>query len=318
MLHGLGAGLAALAGCSIEVRDLMPGASAPVPLPSTDILVRAEAVLGGFTLAPAPVMGFWEPPPGAFLPLISPVAAAARGPDLFIVDAGHNALFHFDLQRRTLRRFLAPGGQPGVRLSVLEDHTLLVLDPFQRRLLRMSREGATLARLQDASMLAGALDIAYDDAQGIAWLNDAIGGRLIYVRPALNAVVAVPLPLQAGEAVAQVTAIAIGPDALYALDAARQRVLRLDERGRVLQSFGDPDLKLPRMLAVDGYRRVYVADAQSVRVYVDGRLLTVLAARDLGVAEIRDLRIHGDDLAIAGGVGSRVHLFRVRPPGRGA
>lgn len=317
-LLGLGAGLALLCGCSIELRDLMPGMSETPRARSADFLVSAATVTGGFTLAPVPVMGFRQPPIGPYLPLISPVAAAARGGDLYLVDAGHGAVFHYDLLRQTLRRFLSLGGQPGIRLCVLEDHTVLVLDPFRRRLTRLTRDGVQLARLQDAAFLAGALDLAFDDASGIAWVNDATGARLVAVRPALNALIPVPLPMQAGEAVAQVTAIAAGPDALYVLDAARRRVLRLDESGRVLQAFGEQELTLPRSLAVDRYRRVYVAEAQRVQVYFDGRPLAALTARELGAAEIRDLRIHDDDLAIADGLGARVHLFRVLPPGRGS
>lgn len=315
-MRGLGAGLALLAGCGIDLRDAAPGVTELARAPSADFLVPAATVSGGFTLAPAPVMGFRQPPPGPFLSLVSPVAAAARGSDLYLVDAGHNAVFHFDLLRQTLRRFLVLRGRPGIRLSVLEDQTVLVLDPFQRRLTRLTREGVQLARLQDAAFLAGALDLAYDDASGTAWLNDATGARLVSVRPALNALVPVPLPLRAGEAVAQVTAIAAGPDALYVLDAARRRVLRMDEKGRVLQAFGELELKLPRSLAVDRYRRVYVVETQAVQVYFDGRPLAALAARDLGAAEIRDLRIHENDLAIADGLGARVHLFRILPPGR--
>ena len=285
---------------------------------STDFLVPVATVTGGFTLAPAPVLGLWNPPPGPFLSLVNPAAAAARGRDLYLADAGHNAVYHYDLQRQTLRRFLSLGGQPGIRLCVLEDQTLLVLDPFRRRLTRVTREGAPLARLQDGAFPAGALDLAFDDATGTAWLNDATGARLVYVRAALNALVPVPLPLQAGEAVAQVTALAAGPDALYVLDATRRRVLRVDHQGRVLQAFGELELELPRALAVDRYRRVYVAEAQRMQVYFDGRPLVALAARELGTAEIRDLRIHDDDLAIAGGFGARVHLFRILPPGRGS
>jgi hypothetical protein len=91
-------------------------------------------------------------------------------------------------------------------------------------------------------------------------------------------------------------------------------VLRLDEGGRVQQSFGELDLRLPRSLAVDRYRRVYVGEAQGMKVFFDGKLLASRTARELGAAEIRDLRVHGDDLAIADGMGARVLLFRVRSP----
>lgn len=319
-LQALGAGLALLQGCAVDLRDLNPppAEAARGPASAPDFLVPTATVAGGFTLAPAPVTGFRQPPPGPFLSLISPVTAAARGADLYLVDAGHNAVFHCDLARQTLRRFLALGGRPGMKLCVMADQGVLVLDPWQRQLTRLNRDGAVLARLDvdDTATLAGAVDVAVEDSTGIAWLADSTSARLISVRPALNALVPVPLPLQAGEAVAQVTAIAAGPDALYALDAARRRVLRLDGRGRVLQSFGELQLKLPRALAVDRHRRVYVAEAQGVQVFFDGRPIAAFAARDLGAAEIRDLRIHDNDLAIADAIGARVHLFRVLPPGR--
>jgi hypothetical protein len=89
-------------------------------------------------------------------------------------------------------------------------------------------------------------------------------------------------------------------------------VLRLDQSGRVQQAFGELELRLPRSLAVDRYRRVYVAEPQALKVFFDGRLVAALSARELGAVEIRDLRIHGDDLAIADGLGARVHLFRIR------
>jgi hypothetical protein len=314
-LRGLGTGLALLAGCGVELREIAPEATNPLRAPPAEFLRPLATVSGGFTLAPAPVMGVWLPPPGPFLALIRPVAAAARGNDLYLADAGHNAMYHYDLERQTLRRFLALGGQLGLRLCVLEDRSVLVLDPMRRRLTRVSRDGVALARLQDTGALAGATDMAYDERSGMVWLNDAIGGRLLALRPAFNALLPSPLPMLGDAAVAQVSALAAGPDALYVLDVARRRVLRLDGSGRVQQTFGELELQLPRALAVDRERRVYVAEAQGVKVYFDGRLLASFAASELGALEIRDLRVHDGDLAIADAMGGRVHLFRIQAGG---
>lgn len=319
MLRGLCIGMAALAGCQIEPRLAgdARNSPAPPPLAPARFLAPMASVFGGFAPAPRPAPGTGLPASGPFLALRGPIAAAARGTDLFIADAGHDAVFHFDVLNQQLRRLSGSGARTGVKLCVLGDRSVLVLDPRLRSLLRLSRVGGQLARLQDSFLLAGACDLALEDSSGMVWLADASAGRVLAVRPAFNAVVPVPIAALAGETVGPLAALASGPDALYAIEPGRSRVLRLDAQGRVMQAFGGEVLRQPRAIAVDRHRRVYVSDGMDrhVHVFLRGRHEGSFAAQSFGATDFSDLRVQDDELVIADALGGRVHLFRVLPEG---
>jgi hypothetical protein len=314
VLRGLCAGVASLAGCQSEPRR--PG-DARAAAPAAPLLAPAGSVFGGFSAAQAAAQGTWSPAPGPFVALRGPIAAAARGFDLFIADAGHDAVFHYDVTTQQLRRLPGSPARAGVKLCVLGDRSVLILDPAFGRLLRLSREGRQLAVLQDRMLLAGVHDLAYDDASAMAWLADAGTRRLLAVRPAFQAVVPVPLAAFAGETIGALAGLAAGPDALYAIESGRSRVLRLDAQGRVSQAFGGEVLRQPRAIAADRHRRVYVADAadRSLHVFRGGRHESAYSAATLGASDISDLRVHDRELAIADAPGARVHLFRVAAEG---
>lgn len=317
VLGGLCTGLAALAGCQpgarlerVALEPVAPQREAP-----SRFLVPLMSVHGGFARAPAPVLGIWFPAPGPFLALRGPITAAARGADLFIADAGHDLVLRFDVASQTLQPLLGTGARPGVKLCVLGDRSVLIFDPTLGRLLRVSPDGKQLARVQDPLLLAGARDLAIDDSTGMIWLADSIAGRMLALRPALNAVLPVPLAPLAAETVGPLTALATGPDALYAIEVARRRVLRLDTQGRVMQAFGGDVLRQPRAIAVDRHRRVYVTDGMDRRLHLfrAGRHEGSFAAQDFGAIEFSDVRVQDDELVIADAPGGRVHLFRVLP-----
>lgn len=319
------AGAAALAGCQIHrpgftgTEDAVGGDAAD-PAKPVRWLLPVGNVTGGFSLAPAPVAGFWIPPPGPFVTLRYPVAAAARWSDVYLVDAGLNRVYHYDTMARTLRPMLGQPGGAGMKLCVLPDASVMVLDPLAGRLVRYSREGVRISDLRGEALLAGASDVAVDDRSDTTWIADGINARVIAVRPALNAMVPFPLVMPGGEPpLGQLVALAAGGGVLYALDAGRSRVLRIDPQGRVLQSFGEGLLRLPHALAVDRGGRVFVADRfdQTLHLFVAGKPLAVIAAAALGAAEIRDLRVHDDDLVIADALGAKALLFRLLFGGTG-
>lgn len=317
VLGGLWTGLAALAGCrgAPGPERAVTDPVSPQPNAPWRFLVPLLSVHGGFTLAPAPVLGMWSPPPGAFFSLRGPITAAARGADLVIADAGHDLVLRFDVVGQTLQPLLGTGTRPGMKLCVFGDRSVLILDPTLGRLLRVAPDGRQLARLQDPWLLAGARDLALEDSSGMIWLADSGAGRVLAVRPALNAAVPVPLASGTEEAVGSLSALATGPDALYAIEPARRRVLRLDRQGRVMQVFGGDVLRQPRAIAVDRHRRVYVTDGmdRSLHLFRGGRHEGSFAAQSFGATEFSDLRVQDDELVIADAPGGRVHLFRVLP-----
>ena len=251
--------------------------------------------------------------PGSFLTLRAPITAVARGLDVFIADAGHRALFHYDLATQSLQPLAGLDTGAGLRLCALGDRSLLVLDLARDRLLRVSREGRVLAQAPQGMLAGGALDLACDEAQGRIWIAHPGSARLLEVRPALANAVPLVVQPQAVDPVGQLTALAAVESAVFALEPARSRVVQLDAGARVLRTFGETVLRQPRAIAADRHRRVYVADGfdNRLHVFVDGQAVAAWTAQQLGVVAFSDLRIAQSDLAIADAQGARVHLFRV-------
>jgi hypothetical protein len=241
-----------------------------------------------------------------FLSFAAPAAVAAHGPDLFIADAGLDAIFHLDTTLQALRRVGARRAPMGTRLKALEDGTLYVLDPMARELVRLSRDGRVLERLRDRSLLTGVADFAVERASGRILLVDRGRNRLIAVSPALGASIELALGTP--------WTIASGPDAFYVVDRSRRRVTRFVPEAGATQVFGETVLKLPGVVAVDRYRRVFVHDAgaNAVLVFLNGEHIATLAARELGVASVADFAIAGSELVLAGG--NTVRLFRLLAP----
>lgn len=308
------AGAALLAGCELR-GAAVAGRSAHAAFAPPHYALPMAVVHGGFSAQPGPAPGLPPQPPGPFLALRAPVAAAASGADVYIADAGYNALFHFNFHTQALSRIAAAGARPGVRLCALGDASVLLLDPARRQLRRITRDGREFARLPEAALPGGAAGLACDEADGQAWIADAGGARLFAVRIALGAVLPLPLHMPVPDAVGQVTALAAAPGVLYALEPARARVLQLDARGGVLRSFGEGVLRQPRAIAADRHGRVYVADAADGRMHVfrDARPIGAYAPQQFGAVEFTDLHAAGDVLAIADAPGARVHLFRLLP-----
>lgn len=265
------------------------GAGVPVPAP--------DALQG--VLLPLPAQPFHS--------FAAPAAIAVHGPDVYIADAGLNALFHWDTTLQAVRRVGARRAPIGTRLAALEDGTLYVLDPLARELVRITREGRVLQRLEDPLLLSGVADFAVEPASGRLLLVDRGRNRLIAVSPGFGASLELALDSP--------WTIASGPDAFYVVDRSRRRVMRFVPQAGVTQAFGQTLLKLPGVVAVDRYHRVFVHDAaaNAILVFLNGAHIATLEARALGIASIADFAISGSQFALAGG--DAVRLFRLLAPG---
>ncbi len=278
------------------------------------VLAAGSALLlaacqGGGVTAPASdgLQGILLPLPAhPFHNFAAPAAIAVHGADVFVGDAGLDALFHWDTTLQAVRRVGARRAPMGTRLKALEDGTLYVLDPLARELVRLARDGRVIERLQDRLLLSGVADFAVEPASGRLMLVDRGRNRLIAVSPALGASIEIALGAP--------WSIASGPDAFYVVDRSRRRVTRFVPEAGATQVFGETVLKLPGVVAVDRYRRVFVHDAghNAILVFLNGAHIATLAAGALGVASIADFGISGSEFVVAGG--NTVRLFRLLPP----
>lgn len=295
-----------------------PGATGSRPRerdPASIFLLRQFDVAGGFAEQAARIP-LAVPPMGAFLALQLPVAAAARELDLFIADAGINRILRFDGTRQSMGPVADFAARPGTRLLAQPDGSLTVLDPGTGSLLRLTRTGALLARISNESLLAGVVDLALDESTGTLWLADQAQSRVVQMRPGLEATIALQPTTADGTAVGRLNALAMAAGRLYVIDASSRQVREIARDGRVLASYGQDELKLPRGIAVDRHQRVFVADGfdQTLHVFRDGLHVARIGAAALGAIELREVRIHGDTMSVVDGIGRRVLVFRVRVP----
>lgn len=249
--------------------------------------------------------------PGAFRAFVAPVAVAASGPDVWVADAGLDAVFHLDPAAARLTRLPGLRARAGMRLKAPGDATLFVLDPGHE-LVRVSRDGAVLQRLADPVLLAGAADFALEPATGRLLVLDRGQGRIAVLSGALAAQTTFLLPRGAG--LQAPWAIAAAPsEAAYVIDRGRRRIALVDRDGQLLAAF-DPGTALPGFAQVDRRGRLFVHDAArgALHVFENARAVAVLGPAELGAGAIADFSLGAHELVVASATPPSVRLFRLR------
>ena len=269
------------------------------------------------SLTPGPVIrGGLLGVAGPFTPLRGPVAVAAMGPDVYIADTGLGMLLRADQVANRLTPFGPRGVQPGTRLAAAVDGSLYVLEPAGRRLQRFARDGRLLQTLPVDPTIASLRDLALDPTRGRILGADALNRQLVAFRPLGTSSELLPLHGEPRYQITSFDALAVAPEALYALDARCRCIARLAFDGQVLATFGHERLVKPERIAADRYGRLFVADGgdRTIKAFRDGSLEETIPNASLGLLEATDL-IHADGwLYVADAPGSQVRMLRVQPP----
>lgn len=253
---------------------------------------------------------------GPFTPLRGPVAVAAMGPDVYVADAGLGMLLRVDQAANRLTPIGPRGVQPGVRLAADVDGSLYMLDPAARRLQRFARDGRLMQSFPADPTIASLRDLALDRTRGRILAADALNRQLVAFRPLGTSFELLALHGEPRYQVASFDALAVAPDALYALDARCRCIARLALDGRVLTTFGHERLVKPERIAADRYGRLFVADGgdRSIKVFRGGMLEEAIPYAGLGLLEATDLAYADGWLYVADAPGSQVRMLRVQAP----
>jgi hypothetical protein len=269
------------------------------------------------SLTPGPVIrGGLLGVAGPFTPLRGPVAVAAMGPDVYIANTGLGMLLRADQVANRLTPFGPRGVQPGTRLAAAVDGSLYVLEPAGRRLQRFARDGRLLQTFPVDPTIASLRDLALDPTRGRILGADALNRQLVAFRPLGTSSELLPLHGEPRYQITSFDALAVAPEALYALDARCRCIARLAFDGQVLATFGHERLVKPERIAADRYGRLFVADGgdRSIKAFRGGALEETIPNASLGLLEATDL-IHADGwLYVADAPGSQVRMLRVQPP----
>jgi hypothetical protein len=255
--------------------------------------------------------------PLAFHRFVHVAAAAARGNDLYVVDAGAAKIFRYDIGLGVMTPVPGAPAQHATRVLVGGEFSLYVLDAQSRRVLRFSRSGQALATYAAGSDLARPVDFALEEPGGVLLVADGVLNQIVAFHPLGRAARVLAPRGDERERLRSVAALAAGAGALYVSDPACGCLVRLAPEGAVLDTFGHQAVFQPGPIAVDRHGRVFVADRfdQTLKVFVDGRLVRSLPAAALGLGQLGDVRIAGDWLVLSDGPSARVELLRIAPPG---
>ena len=310
------------AGCASDKNSsaISANSSSAVAKQVNGFLLPQQTIIGGQLASAVDENGLPLPGSlGGFTQLVFPAALAARMTDIYIADTGSRRIYKFDLFTQILSVVPDEIAQPWTQIQVGADRSLFVLDKG-RAIIRVHSPGQPVRVIGDPSITGSLEGFVVGSPDGRIVATDRLSQRLIMFSP-LGSLTGSGLPGWPLQSPADKNFSALGPLAnvgrnLYAIDSLCRCVLQFDDTGRVSMHIGEGELSQPRALAADQAGHLFVVDAvdRTLKVFLNGKLLTRYTAHALGVVDINALAVDGSMLYLADGAGSRVLSFRIQAP----
>lgn len=286
-----------------------------VDVGGSSLLAPGPLIRGGL-LVPTTELPGARKPSGPFTPFRQPIAVAGSGADVYVADAALGLLLRFDPHANLLVQFPGVTVRHGMRLAVDSDLSLYVLDQASRRILRFARDGTLLTGFTADATVGSLTDFAIDATHGRLIAVDSLHRHLVVFHPLGRAFQVVPLRGEPRYGLVSPDAIALAPDAIYAVDKRCACLARIAYDGHVVSTFAHRMVGQPDRIAADRDGRIFVSDRadRAVKVFSGERLEESIALARLGLMEASDLTFSEGWLYIADGLGAQVRMLRVRPP----
>lgn len=250
-----------------------------------------------------------------------PVAVAARGNFIYVVDAGANLLYRYarDFGKLTVLKDLKTIVTGEVRdLYVDGDLSFYITDTDGGRVLHFDRDGNLVQVFKDDINLARPVSVTVDEERGQILIADGFNdfvlvfNRLGVLQGAIGG-----RGTGNGE-FTNIQAITEGPDGIYVACRLGHRVQIMSRDGDFLKSFQENTVTFPLAIAVDQDKRAFVADYldNSIKVYVDGRLVDRVGGSGSGPGRfkrITDMWMDEGSLYVADSLNGRIQFARIMP-----
>jgi DNA-binding beta-propeller fold protein YncE len=314
-----------LGSCALIGRDAPPPAAPQVPEPMQEPQAGAAEQTATAPDRPLP----WREIDGGILSdslltgpdtvrFMRPVAVAARGPLVYIVDAGLGRLFSYDTVLDRLRVVLELKGVVRGEVSdifVARDLSFFLADTDGGRVLHFDRDGNLLKTLRDPVNIGRPVTVAVNDQTGYIFIADGFNDDVLVYNPAGLLTGAIGVRGSGAGQFRGITALAQGPDGYYIATrygAARVQVMGFD--GAYLTSFQPDTVTFPTAIAVRADNRAYVSDylSDDIKVFDNGRLVRTLGGHGGAPGRFRritDLWLDGDYLYVADSLNGRIQML---------
>lgn len=252
--------------------------------------------------------------------LVRPVAVAARGNDVYIVDGGTDRLYHFDNATGALSilkdlRQVVSGEVTDIFVS--PDRSYYLADADAGRVLHFDRQGELIRVFQDPVNLGRPMGVVEDAQSGWVYIADGFNDDVLAYNNAGQLQGAIGSRGDDEGQFRGITALVGGNEGLYvATRFGHSRVQLLGYDRSFIYAF-DPDaVVFPTALARDDVGRVYVSDFSfnTIQVFTEGHLVATYGGTGSGPGRfkhITDLWFDNGLLYVADSLNSRVQVIRV-------
>ncbi|PCI12683.1 MAG: hypothetical protein COB71_08530 [Thiotrichales bacterium] len=254
-----------------------------------------------------------------YVRFVRPVQVAARGNFIFVVDAGAELLYRYDLGSNELKVLLDlkrhTAGEV-TDLYVYPDHSFLLVDPDSASVLHFNRHGDKIRVFQDSLNLIRPVAVTYDEEMGRVLIADGSSDDvLVFSTTAQLQGVIGTRGIKEGQFL-NITAITSGADGIYVTARLGHRLQIMGRDGSHVKSFQSDAVVFPLAVAVDRSGNTFVSDYldNSIKVFQDGLFLESIAGSGVSPGRfkrISDLWYDEGFLYAVDSLNGRIQVLRV-------
>lgn len=315
--------LAALAlllqGCALTREDIARFAPPPEPAPPQIVAQTGPGEIWQVLDSAASGSGDYQLLTGVITTqLLQPVAVAARGHLVYIVDVGHQQLFRYDrrLDRLSVLKDLKGvlhGSAADIHLN--RDLSFYLADTDGARVLHFDADGQLLRIIEDRINIGRPMNVVVNDDTGYIFIADGFNDDVLVYNPAGLLSGAIGVRGQGAGRFLGITALAQGPAGYYiATRYGAARVQLMGPDGAFRESFQQDTVTFPTAIVVDREQRAFVADylSDDIKVYQGNRLIGVIGGHGSAPGRFRritDLWLDEGFLYVADSLNRRIQIL---------
>lgn len=299
-----------LADEAVEVPDLtappLPGPTFVAPIKVFDWQIIDGGLIGNFITGIVQVR------------FQRPVAVAVRGDFVYVVDAGHDAVFRYDRISTRLEKVvdLKAVTKGEVRdIYVAPDFSIYLSDMTAGQVLWLDDRGRLRQAFNNPLNLAKPVGMVIEDNGGLV-VADGHYDHLVQFNGAGALTMAYGGRGAGSGEFINVTSLARGPDGYYVGARVGRKLQVLSVEGMYLYSFEEQKVTFPSSIVVDNNNRAYVGDYADdlIKVFDRGRLVGTLGGHGIEPGQfkrIEDLWLDEQSLYVVDSLNGRIQIGRM-------
>lgn len=254
---------------------------------------------------------------------VRPVAVAARGREVYIVDAGSDLLYLYnrDFNQLSILKDLKKTVTGEVTdIYVSPDRSYYLADADAARVLHFDSEGRLLDIFEDRANLVRPVAVKVDDATGYVYIADGYDDDVLVYNASKELQGAIGTRGSEAGQFRGITSLALGPLGYYvATRFGEHRVQIMGPDGAYVGALQKDTVTFPLSVAVDRTGRVFVSDYldNTVKVYVDSKLVETIGGTGSAPGRfkrITDLWLDEGLLYVVDSLNARIQVLRIAGP----